>query len=241
MTEEILDDLDQGEVPAEIRARLALALDVDDVVAARRMANDLDEFFGTIKIGLELYTAAGPDVLAGFVTNGWDVFADLKLHDIPTTVERAARVVGSLGVRWLTVHTAGGEAMLRAAVEGLAAGSAGLEGPPPGVLGVTVLTSDELNDPDLLTERTALAAATGCAGIICAAPDLPLTAPWAEQLTRVVPGTRLPGAETHDQIRVTDPRPALNNGADLLVIGRGVTATPEPILAAAELVGHLLG
>ncbi|MBT6970282.1 MAG: orotidine-5'-phosphate decarboxylase, partial [Actinobacteria bacterium] len=146
-----------------------------------------------------------------------------------------------LGVRWLTVHTAGGEAMLRAAVEGLAAGSAGLEGPPPGVLGVTVLTSDELNDPDLLTERTALAAATGCAGIICAAPDLPLTAPWAEQLTRVVPGTRLPGAETHDQIRVTDPRTALNNGADLLVIGRGVTATPEPILAAAELVGHLLG
>ena len=91
MSDEVLDndgfdEVDDGEVPSEIRERLALALDVDDVVAARRLAADLDEFFGTIKVGLELYTAAGPDVIAGLVANEWDVFADLKLHDIPLSL-----------------------------------------------------------------------------------------------------------------------------------------------------------
>jgi orotidine-5'-phosphate decarboxylase len=246
MSEEALDDegfdeVDDGEVPSEIRERLALALDVDDVVAARRLAADLDEFFGTIKVGLELYTAAGPDVIAGLVANEWDVFADLKLHDIPTTVNKAARVVGSLGVRWLTVHTSGGEAMLRAAVEGLAEGAEGLGGPQPGVLGVTVLTSDAEASSDVLEQRTSLAAETGCAGIICAGPDLPITEPWADQLVRVVPGTRMPGSETHDQARTLTPQQAIYDGADLLVIGRAVTAAEEPILAAAELVSYLLG
>ena len=164
------EEIDEGEVPSEIRSRLALALDVDDVVTARRLAADLDEFFGTVKVGLELYTAAGPDVIAGLVANGWDVFADLKLHDIPTTVNKAARVVGSLGVRWLTVHTSGGEAMLQAAVEGLREGAEGLDGPPPGVLGVTILTSDAEASSETLKTRTSLAVETGCAGIICAAP-----------------------------------------------------------------------
>ena len=235
------EEIDEGEVPSEIRSRLALALDVDDVVAARRLAADLDEFFGTVKVGLELYTAAGPDVIAGLVANGWDVFADLKLHDIPTTVNKAARVVGSLGVRWLTVHTSGGEAMLQAAVEGLREGAEGLDGPPPGVLGVTVLTSDAEVSSETLKTRASLAVETGCAGIICAAPDLSITEPWADQLTRVVPGTRMPGSETHDQARVLTPQQAINDGADILVIGRTVTSAEEPILAAAELVSYLLG
>jgi orotidine-5'-phosphate decarboxylase len=218
-----------------------LALDVDDVVAARRLAFDLEPFFGTLKVGLELFCATGTETVSGFTAAGFDVFCDLKLHDIPTTVEKAARVVGSLGARWLTVHVQGGGDMLRAAVAGAAAGAEGVGLPPPGILGVTVLTSDATADRSELERRTALAVDSGCTGIVCAATDLEVTAPWADRLVRVVPGTRLPGADTHDQARVTTPRQAIEAGADLLVVGRAVTAADEPILAAAELVGHLLG
>jgi|TARA_B110001454_G_scaffold201182_1_gene207380 orotidine-5'-phosphate decarboxylase len=235
------EDLDEGEVPAEVRSRLALALDVDDIVAARRLAFDLEPFFGTVKVGLELFCATGSDTVSGFAGAGFDVFCDLKLHDIPTTVEKAARVVGSLGARWLTVHTQGGGDMLRAAVAGAAAGAEGVGLQPPGILGVTVLTSDATADRSELERRTTLAVESGCAGIVCAATDLEATAPWADRLVRVVPGTRLPGADAHDQARVTTPIEAIEGGADLLVVGRSVTAAEEPILAAAELVGHLLG
>ena len=216
------------------RDRLIVAIDHPDVDSANALLGQLSGHVDRVKIGMTLFFSAGPDLVRQWVGDGWRVFVDMKCHDIPYQVGRAVGVLAEQGADLVTIHTAGGREMMKAAVDAV-------RGTDTLVLGVTVLTSDELNDPDLLTERTALAAATGCAGIICAAPDLPLTAPWAEQLTRVVPGTRLPGAETHDQIRVTDPRTALNNGADLLVIGRGVTATPEPILAAAELVGHLLG
>jgi orotidine-5'-phosphate decarboxylase len=103
------------------------------------------------------------------------------------------------------------------------------------------LTSDATADRSELERRTTLAVESGCAGIICAATDLEATAPWADRLVRVVPGTRLPGADAHDQARVTTPIEAIEGGADLLVVGRAVTAAEEPILAAAELVGHLLG
>ena len=240
--DELHDEIaDEGEVPAEIRSHLALALDVDDVVAARRLAFDLEPFFGTLKVGLELFCATGTETVSGFTAAGFDVFCDLKLHDIPTVVGKAARVVGSLGARWLTVHVQGGGDMLRAAVAGAAAGAEGVGLPPPGILGVTVLTSDATADRSELERRTALAVDSGCTGIVCAATDLEVTAPWADRLVRVVPGTRLPGADTHDQARVTTPRQAIEAGADLLVVGRAVTAADEPVLAAAELVGHLLG
>ena len=109
----------EDNVPPEVRNRLALALDVDDLIDARRLAGSLFDFFGTVKVGLELYTASGPDSVGVFTEAGFDVFCDLKLHDIPTTVHKAARVVGSVGARWVTVHTAGGDEMLKAAVEGL--------------------------------------------------------------------------------------------------------------------------
>ena len=98
---DLLDDeelsLGEGGVPAEVRQRLILALDVDDLVKARRLAGLLAPYFGTVKVGLELFTASGPDAVGAFVEAGFDVFCDLKLHDIPNTVGRAARVVGSLG------------------------------------------------------------------------------------------------------------------------------------------------
>ena len=227
--------------PAHLRDALCLVLDVDDLVAARRTAAALAPWFGTVKVGLELFSAAGPDAVAGFVEAGFRVFCDLKLHDIPNTVGSAARVLGSSGARWVTVHTSGGEAMLRAAVESMAEGAARVGAEAPGVLGVTVLTSDETAGRSVLEQRCELAATTGCAGIVCAAPDLSVTDPWADRLVRVVPGIRMPGGDAHDQARVASPRDALAAGADLLVVGRAVTAARDPEVAAAELVAHLAG
>ena len=141
------------EVPVEIRRRLCLVLDVDDLVVARRTATRLAPWFSTVKVGLELFTAAGPEAVATFVNAGFDVFCDLKLHDIPNTVGSAAQVLGASGARWATVHTSGGAAMLRAAVEGMAEGAERVGAIPPGVLGVTVLTSDEVAGRQVLEER----------------------------------------------------------------------------------------
>src|SRR5579859_6548634 len=118
-------------VPESVRSRLALALDVDDAVVAARLARQLAPWFGVAKVGLELFSAAGPEVVQSLIGAGYDVFLDLKMADIPTTVNRAARVVGALGVSYLTLHAFAGPAVLRAGVEGLAEGAdkAGL-GPP---------------------------------------------------------------------------------------------------------------
>ena len=228
------------EVPEEVRRRLCLVLDVDDLVAARRTADLLAPWFGTVKVGLELFSAAGPEAVTSFVEAGFDVFCDLKLHDIPNTVGSAARVLGALGARWVTVHASGGGPMLRAAVEGLAVGAVAAGVAIPGALGVTVLTSDEVAGGDVLGARCELAAASGCEGIVCAAPDLAATDPWSDRLVRVVPGIRMPGEATHDQARVASPRDALAAGADLLVVGRAVTAADDPTAAASAIVDNLM-
>ena len=229
------------EVPEEVRRRLCLVLDVDDLVAARRTADLLAPWFGTVKVGLELFSAAGPEAVATFAESGFDVFCDLKLHDIPNTVWSAARVLGTSGARWVTVHTSGGAPMLQAAVAGLTEGAASVGAAVPGALGVTVLTSDDVAGADVLTTRCELAATSGCEGIVCAAPDLPTTDPWSDRLVRVVPGIRMPGGATHDQARVATPREALAAGADLLVVGRAVTAADDPVQAATDLAAHLAG
>jgi orotidine-5'-phosphate decarboxylase len=162
---------DEAVDPA-IRASLALPLDVDDLVAANRLTRELGPWFGVMKVGLELYSAVGPDAILAVADQGFEVFADLKLHDIPTTVGRAARVVGALGVSYLTVHAHGGTAMLRAAVEGLNEGAvaAGLE--PGKVVAVTVLTSDTTAPSHIVPKRVATALEAGVGGIVCAADDL---------------------------------------------------------------------
>ncbi len=109
--------------PTEVRGRLALALDLDDLVAATRLARELQPWFGVVKVGLELFSANGPDAISAMRDMGLDVFADLKLHDIPTTVGKSAKVLGSLGASYLTLHAHGDVPMLRAGVEGLADGA----------------------------------------------------------------------------------------------------------------------
>jgi orotidine-5'-phosphate decarboxylase len=216
-----------------VRDRLALALDVEDLGAAVALADRLHPWFGVVKVGLELFTAAGPAAVEKLARADRRVFLDLKLHDIPTTVEKAARQVGRLGVGYVTLHTAGGVDMLRAGVEGLGAGAAdaGADGRPV-ALGVTVLTSDP--DASAFPGRLAAAEEGGCGGVVCSVRELPAVKERS-RLLAVVPGIRLAGGETHDQARVGTPADAIAAGADLLVIGRAVTAAADPEAAAAAL------
>jgi orotidine-5'-phosphate decarboxylase len=223
----------------ETRSHLALALDVDDLVIALRLARDLKPYFGVAKVGLELFSAAGPEAVTALVDMGYDVFLDLKLHDIPTTVHKAARVIGAYGARYLTMHAMGGPVMVRAGVEGFREGAeaAGIVDPVP--LAVTVLTSDNGAPPHVLPNRVATAIEAGAGGLVCAGTDVHDVRLLAPRLTLVVPGTRPTGAPTHDQARITTPAAALAAGADLLVIGRIVTDAADPVDAARELVAAL--
>ncbi len=226
-----------GASPAGAREQLALALDVDDLSAAVELADRLDPWFGVVKVGLELFTGSGPAAVEALAAPGRRVFLDLKLHDIPTTVEKAARQVGRLGVGFVTLHAAGGVDMLRAGVDGLAAGAADAGvAELPVALGVTVLTSDP--DAGAFPARLQAAVAGGCAGVVCSVREL-RAVKENSRLLAVVPGIRLPGGASHDQARIGTPAEAMAAGADLLVVGRAVTAAPDPESAAAALSATL--
>lgn len=223
-----------------------LALDVPTAEEAVRLAEDVRAYVGGFKVGLGLLMGPGPGVIGALEPLSLPVLADAKLHDIPSTVETAARRLGELGARWVTVHATGGREMLVRAVSGLREGSAGRAS---GVLAVTVLTS--LNDAALaeagwpggaarLTARTArLAARSGCEGVICSPRELTIVRDVAPGLLRVTPGIRLPEAERHDQERVATPQEALEYGADLIVVGRAITRASDPVRAAAALAEAL--
>ena len=223
--------------PDSVRRRLALALDTDDLVDALRMAREFEPWFGVAKVGLELFSATGPECVSALAERGWKVFVDLKLHDIPTTVNKAARVLGALGASYLTVHAHGGVDMLRAAVEGLDAGAANVGLPSPAAIAVTVLTSDDTAPPHILAKRVAAAVDGGCSGIVCAASDVREAKQLAPRLIAVVPGIRLSGSDRHDQARAASPDVAIEAGADLLVIGRTVTGAADRALAASMVAG----
>jgi orotidine-5'-phosphate decarboxylase len=233
-------DTDTTGVPPEVRSRLAVVLDVVDRVAAVRQARRLQPYFGVAKVGLELFSAAGPEVVGSLNELGYDVFLDLKLHDIPTTVGKAARVLGALGVSYVTMHAHGGVAMLQAGVEGLREGASQAGLPEPWSLAVTVLTSDADAPPHIMPKRVLLAAEAGCTGIVCSARDLKDAYSYAPRLKRVVPGIRLAGDDPHDHANAATPSEALAAGADLLVIGRTVTAAADPVAAAERLVSEVL-
>ncbi len=221
------------------RAKTALALDVDDLVSANRLARQLAPWFGVVKIGLELYTAAGPDAIGAMVDLGFDVFLDLKLHDIPTTVGKASSVAGALGVSYLTMHAHGGSAMLRAGVDGFKEGAMKAGLPEPTALAITVLTSDTQAPDHIVPNRLRLAVEAGCGGIVCSAADLRDIREMAPRIMRVVPGIRAADGERHDQPKAVTPTEALDNGADLIVVGRAVTLAQDPEAAAAVLFAGL--
>lgn len=218
-----------------VRNRLAIALDKPDLDSAIALAKTVRPHIGVAKVGLQLFSAAGHQAVRAMHDLGMDVFLDVKLHDIPNTVNAAAAILGSLGARYLTVHSSGGEAMMAAAVTGLEAGAKDAGIAAPMVLAVTVLTSEANASPELLTARLRAAVAANCPGVVCAAPDLPIITAQTPLIFTVTPGIRPAGAPTHDQSRVATPTEAIAAGADMLVIGRAVSGASDPAGAAENI------
>ncbi len=215
------------------------ALDTTDAAQAAEWARALKGAVGGVKIGMEFFYAHGREGYETVAAAGLPVFLDLKLHDIPTTVERSSRVMGALGVSYLTMHAHGGAAMLRAGVEGLAEGAVAAEVEPGVAVAVTVLTSDNTAPEHIVPRRAALAAESGCGAIVCAADDLSEVRQLTPRLERIVPGIRPVGAERNDQVRAVTPAEAAEAGAQLLVIGRPVTRADDPASAARSIVEEL--
>ena len=219
--------------------RIAVALDVETLDEAERLAADLAGHVGVFKVGLELFSAHGPDAVTRIGAHG-PVFLDLKLHDIPTTVARAARRLAGLGVAYLTVHASGGPAMVEAAVDGL--------GDTGRVLAVTILTSLSPADLDAVglagaatsvPSLAALATGAGAPGLVCAAPDLAVVrGAVAPETLLVTPGIRPAGAQVDDQVRVATPGGAVADGASLLVVGRPITRAADPVAAAQAIAAE---
>jgi orotidine-5'-phosphate decarboxylase len=221
--------------------RLISAIDVPSAVLARALIERLDGVPSFIKIGLELYVAEGPALVRELTGRGHRVMLDLKLHDIPATVERAVRRVVGLGAELLTVHTGGGRAMLEAAQRGTD-GKIRL-------LGVTMLTSmDDATAAevgiagkvaDVVIQRARLAAECGLFGVVASPQEAAAIREHAPELCIVTPGVRPAGVDAGDQRRVATPRAAIEAGADLLVVGRPIRDAKEPAAAARAIVAEL--
>lgn len=229
-------------VDTSIRESLVVSLDVDDLIEARRIIADVQPYFGVARIGVELFAAVGPDIVGIVADAGYQVYLDMKLHDSPAVVERAARVFGSIGVSYLTLHAFGGVPMLRAGVDGLAEGAlrAGLDAPK--ALAVTIMPGDSEAPPYVLGNRVAAAVGSGCQGMICDASDIREAKQLAPRMLTVATGVRFaPNASDSSANGDAEaaPETALNNGADLLILGRSVTNAPDRARAAEELVTSL--
>ena len=219
---------------------LIVAVDVSDASAAERLAAGLADAVGHLKVGLELFSAAGPEGIRAVAARA-PVFLDLKLHDIPTTVGRAARNAGRLpGVEMLTVHALGGMDMVSAAVEGAAEGAAEAGRTPPAILGVTVLSSmggDNLASPVSLAFEAMKA---GAAGVVVSGEDVrTVRETLGAEPVLVVPGIRPSGTDGHDHARILTPREALEAGADHIVVGRPITGAADPAAAAAAILAEV--
>ena len=215
-----------------------MSLEVDDLVEATDLAVMLAPWFRVVRIGMELFSATGPESISALAERGFDVFADLKLHDAAPTVGKAARVLGAVGARYLSLHAQGGADMVAAGVRGLAEGASAAGLPEPSALGVTVLATDTDAPPHIVPERVTLAMAAGCHGVVCAVSDLARVAKLAPNAVRVVPGVGSVEPGARDGASLTD---ALVGGAELAVVGRVVTEAVDPVAALRSLLVGLPG
>lgn len=243
---------------------IALALDnLQEIGQIQRIISQTEQYCGTYKIGLELFTRFGPSILDLVKKAKKNIFLDLKFHDIPNTVSKAVLSASKLGVQFCTIHTQGGKAMMTAAIEALRTGQdKGIA--TPKLIGVTVLTSideprlrNELNVRmsiiDYICHLAVLGIEAGIDGIVSSASDLPfvkkaiaqssLSCPSLENnsFEFITPGIRLAGSPLHDQKRTSTPSQAISNGSTLLVIGREVTLANDPARAAHDIVSSLSG
>ena len=215
--------------------KIIVALDFPDAASALALVDRLDPALCRLKVGKELFTVAGPDLVRTLAARGYEVFLDLKFHDIPNTVAAACRAAAGLGVWMMNVHASGGRRMMQAAREALA------ESPRrPLLIGVTVLTSmsaEDLAETGIDAEPAAqvlrlasLTQACGLDGVVCSAQEAALLrARLGEGFRLVTPGIRPAGSETGDQRRVMTPMQAMAAGATDLVIGRPITAAADPV------------
>lgn len=224
-----------------------VALDVADATAALEIVDALGDSCRFYKVGSELFTACGPRIVRELRAREAEVFLDLKLHDIPNTVAGGLRVAAGLGARMVTVHAAGGEAMIRAAVQ--AAGGAG----SCAVFAVTLLTSLDASEVariwgrgeplDAATEVVRLAGIArsgGATGVVCSGREArAVKARFGASLEVLIPGIRLAGGATHDQSRTVSPTEAVAAGADYVVVGRAVTTAPDRVAAMREILSQL--
>jgi orotidine-5'-phosphate decarboxylase len=230
-----------------MRNPIIAALDVPSAEAALGLVEKLASAVGAFKVGSELFTSAGPDIIQKIRAHGNGVFLDLKFHDIPNTVAKAVAAAVRLDVQMLTVHAGGGPAMLRAAEAAAQETARSMAKPPPLVLGVTVLTSMDSNELNAIgvpsnvgvqVERLArVAVDAGLRGLVCSPleiVDLRGILPSETQL--VTPGIRTGAEAPDDQRRTLTPREALDAGADWLVIGRPIYAAKDPLAAAEKIL-----
>ena len=226
--------------------RVFVAFDFDDAAAALSLLERLDPRECGIKIGNELFTVAGPDLVKQVVARRFNVFLDLKFHDIPNTVARACAAATRLGVWMLNVHAAGGRAMLTAAREAVNSAARERHALAPRLIAVTVLTSldgsvlREVGQGDNVSTQAlrlaSLARDSGLDGVVCAAAEArSMRDAFGSPFALVTPGIRPLDADSDDQSRVATPQAALANGADYLVIGRAITRATDPAAVLVQI------
>ncbi len=227
------------------RQHLIVALDVSSAAAARKIVAAVGDSASTYKVGMQLYTAEGPQIVRQLVTSGRRIFLDLKNHDIPNTVASAIREAAKLGVSMLTVHASGGSKMLRAAVDAAASVN-----PELMVLGVTVLTSMDENDLeetgarrkvlDQVLRLAELAIRSGCQGIVTSARETAhVRSRLGHKFAIVNPGIRPAGADRGDQSRVVTPAEAIAAGATHIVVGRPITEAANPAAEVEKILQEM--
>jgi orotidine-5'-phosphate decarboxylase len=234
------------------KERLIVALDVDSAEAARRLFGELRGEVGMFKVGSQLFTSAGPELVRGLVSEGARVFLDLKFHDIPNTVAGACREAVRLGVALFNVHAAGGGEMMRRAAEATREEAARLGVAKPDLIAVTVLTSSDASTLEETGVRAAsveaqvrrlarLADESGMDGVVASPHEI---RPVREEVARspflvVTPGVNPSAAPYEDQKRVTSPSEAVRAGADYIVVGRAILNSDDPARAARSVVDEI--
>ena len=231
--------------------KLIVALDVETADRALALFEALRDVAGMFKIGSQLFTAAGPDIVRQLVARGGRVFLDLKFHDIPNTVAAAGIEATRLGVSMFNVHAAGGSTMMRRTATAVAECAAREGLMAPAVLGVTVLTSssdavlEEIGVPEnpveMVTRLAQLAAQSGLDGVVASAREVSLVRDVVTNpgFIVVTPGVRPAGSANDDQARVMSPREAIAAGADYLVVGRPIIDAPDPARAAQQILAEM--
>jgi len=233
------------------KEKIIVALDVDTLERALELVGQLQPYVGMFKVGMELYNAVGPRAISAIRERGGEVFVDLKLHDIPTTVAKAARVLTKNGASIINVHASGGLAMMQAAASAVQDEAAVQNITPPQLIAVTVLTSMDqetlncqLQIPGTVEENVVrwaeLTQQAGLHGVVASPREITaIRKACGEDFVIITPGIRPLGVAKNDQERITTPEEAVQLGATYLVIGRPITKEPNPVEAVQKIIAQL--